>query len=162
VAVTRRTRLGVVAVSAVLTAGLTGCGVVSPDMTAQDYAPGDGSMIVVDDVRALNLMIVTDGEGESGILLGAVANRGFTDQTLAVEFNGQELFADTVSAETTHLFEDGEPVIIPNVPAAPGSMVDMALTVVGAGSQVEPVPVMDGSLPAYAEVLEQHAEALSQ
>lgn len=158
---TRRTRLGVIAVGAILTAGLTGCGVVSPDMTAEDYAPGDGSMIIVDDVRGLNLMIVTEAEGENGILLGAVANRGFSDQTVSIELGGDELFTGTISAESTHLLEDGEPVVVSNVPAAPGAMIDMVLTVEGAGSQTESVPVVDGTLPAYADVLEEHADALN-
>src|SRR5690625_3260718 len=80
VAVTRRTRLSVVAASALLTAGLSGCGVVSPDMTAEDYAPGDGTMIMIDDVRGLSLMIVTEAERDQGTPPGAVANRGFRDQ----------------------------------------------------------------------------------
>lgn len=161
-AATRRTRLGIVAVSAILSAGLAGCGVVTPDMTAKDYAPGDGTMIIIDDVRALNLMIVTEAEGEKGILLGAVANRGFTDQTASLTLDGAELFSQTVSAESTHLLEDGEPIVVPSVPAAPGAVVDVTLSVDGAGSQVEPVPVVDGSLPAYAKVLEQHASLLDQ
>lgn len=161
-AVTRRTRLSVVAASALLTAGLSGCGVVSPDLTAEDYAPGDGTMIVVDGVRGLNLMIVTEAEGEQGILLGAVTNRGFSDQTVSLNLGGDELFAGTLDAESTQLLEAGEPIIVQNVPAAPGAMVDMSLAVSGAGSQVEPVPVVDGTLPAYAKVLEEHAAALSQ
>lgn len=157
----RRTRLGIVAVSAVLTAGLTGCGVVSPDMTAEDYSAGDGTMIIIDQVRALNLMIVTEDQGDSGILLGAVTNRGFTDETVAVSLDGDDLFSGPISAETTHLLEGDSPIVVPSVPAAPGAMVEMTLSVSGAGSQTEPVPVVDGSLPAYAEVLEQHAAALN-
>src|SRR5690625_6156676 len=78
-------------------------------MTAEDYAPGDGTMIVIDDVRGLNLMIVTEAEGDQGILLGAVANRGFSDQSVSLSLGGDELFAGTLDAESTHLLEEGEP-----------------------------------------------------
>jgi len=160
VAVSRRSRLSVLALSATLTAGLAGCSVVSPIMTAEDYEAGDGTMIVIDRVRALNLMIVTEAEGESGILLGAVSNRDNTDHTVAISLDGIDVFSDTVTAETTFLLEEGEPVIVDSVPGAPGSMVDVAFSVSGAGSQTESVPVVDGTLPGYAEVLEEHADAL--
>lgn len=153
-AATRRTRFGVLAVSAILTAGLTGCGVVSPIMTAEDYPAGDGSMIIVDDVRGLNLMIATEGEGENGVLLGAVANRGSDDHAVAIALGEVELFSADIPADTTYLFEQGDPILIDEVPAAPGAMVDMGLSVSGAGTQVESVPVVDGTLPAYAEALE--------
>src|SRR5690625_494048 len=87
---------------------------------------------------------------------------GFSDQSVSLSLGGDELFAGTLDAESTHLLEEGEPIIVQNVPAAPGAMVDMSLAVSGAGSQVEPVPVVDGTLPAYAKVLEEHAAALSQ
>src|SRR5690625_3478479 len=85
-------------------------------MTAEDYAPGDGTMIMIDDVHDLNLMIVTEAEGDQGILLGAVANRGFSDQSVSLSLGGDELFAGTLDAESTHLLEEGEPIIVQNVP----------------------------------------------
>jgi len=161
VAVTRRTRLGIAVASTILAAGLTGCGVVSPDMTAVDYEPGDGTMIIVEDVRALNLMIVSEGEGQNGVLIGAVANRGTSDQDVSITLGEQELYAGSVNAKATELLETDDPIIVSNVPAQPGAMVDMSLSVSGAGTQSESVPVVDGTLPAYAEVLEKYGAELA-
>lgn len=151
-AVARRKRIAALSVSAVLAAGLSACGVVSPDMTAVDYPPSDGSMLILDDVRALNVAILTLEDVDKGLVIGSVVNRGEEEQEVQLAIDGQEVFTGNVAPHESISLEDPQ-AVIDTVPAEPGSKTDAQLSVKGAGTQTEPVPVLDDTLPEYAEII---------
>ncbi len=128
----------------------------SPTTTVLPYAPSDGARVnLTDNVRGLNLLVASAGEGMPGTILGALAN----DSSEPVEFElaaeGTEPLVVTVPAgETVFLgsgAEDGESIeaLIDEVATVPGG--DLEATLSGAGAEEEfPLPVFDGTLPEYA------------
>lgn len=77
----------VVATVAAVTAGLLlgGCSFTSRDLTLEPYAPSDGLQADLGDVLVRNVLVVSEGDGEPGVLSATLANRGDEDRTLLVQ-----------------------------------------------------------------------------
>jgi hypothetical protein len=77
----------VVATAVVVSAGLLlgGCSFTSRDLTLEPYAPSDGLQADLGDVLVRNVLVVSEGDGEPGVLSATLANRGDEDRTLLVE-----------------------------------------------------------------------------
>lgn len=139
---------------------LAGC---SPIQTQRAYAPGDGVRAEVgEQVRAENLMVVTEAEGEPGVLLGALTNVGdaATDVTLAVGGASETIALEagqTVLLSSPDATERASlgivDVVIDAVPAPPGALTDVELATPESGSVTVAVPVLDGTLSQYADLL---------
>ncbi len=161
-------------VAAALASGLllAGCSATNPIETSKPYDPSDGIGAALGDVRASNLMIVSEGVGKPGVLLGAFTNDGDEDVTLTIAFGGvdaaegAEPSADPASidlpaGETVLLTstENGdlkvvtERVAVTATPAAPGDLAAIAVSSDVSGGTTLRVPVLDGTLPDYASVL---------
>lgn len=153
-------------VAAALAAGLllTGCSATNPIETSKDYDASDGVGVTIGELRALNLLVLTEGAGEPGVLHGAVVNDGAEDVTLTITIGGAGVTegADAATVEVpageTVLLTDAEGadtalVAVAATPAAPGDLVEVALTSDVAGSASLRVPVLDGTLPGYATSL---------
>ncbi|CAM5788849.1 hypothetical protein [Cellulomonas persica] len=162
-------------VAAALASGLllAGCSATNPIETSKPYDPSDGIGATLGDVRASNLMIVSEGVGKPGVLLGAFTNDGDEDVTLTIAFGGvdaaegAEPSADPASidlpaGETVLLSNavDGgdlqvvnERVAVTATPAAPGDLAAIAVSSDVSGGTTLRVPVLDGTLPDYASVL---------
>lgn len=131
----------------------------SPTITTKPYAPSDGVRVnLTDHVRGINLMVVTDGEGEPGALLGALANDSAEDVNFVLTAEGAEPLAlDVPAGQTIYLSAQpaGDQVVdavLDTVATHPGG--DIESTLSGAGVDEDfSLPVMDGSLPEYAAYL---------
>lgn len=134
-------------------ATVTGCSVTAPISTALDYAPSDGVQVDVGEVRGLNLLIVTSGDGEPGVLIGGITNRGYSEQKVTLSVDGKDVAQVDLPAQGTHLFENKDLVHVAAVPAPPGALADVTLGVAGAGQTSVEVPVLDGTLPEYAHLV---------
>jgi len=64
---------------------LSGCSFSSPDTSLQPYAPADGLQTEMGDVLVRNMLVVSEGGGEPGLLVGALVNRGQEDTIVQVE-----------------------------------------------------------------------------
>jgi hypothetical protein len=129
----------------------------SPTITTKPYAASDGVRVdLTDQVRGINLMVVSEGDGEPGAVLGALAN----DSSEAVDFvlaaEGAEPISLNVPAGgTVYLGADQEGDQV--VDAQLGSVAthaggDLDATLSGAGVDEDFfLPVMDGTLPEYAD-----------
>jgi len=150
-----RTRLvALIALGGTLT--LAGCSVASPITTAHPYAPSDGIRVAVtDEVAVENLMILTEGEGQEGHLLGAVVNRSGEDVEVSFSFEGGSGSVPVrVDAGDFVNFTDAG-ITISNVDAAPGATVTTTVSAPTAGDTEVHVPVLDGTIPPYDEFLGQ-------
>jgi hypothetical protein len=150
-----RTRLAaLIALGGTLT--LAGCSVASPITTAQPYAPSDGIRVAVtDDVSVENLMILTEGEGEPGHLLGAVVNRSSEDVEISFSFEGGSASVPVrVDAGDYVNFTDAG-ITTQSVDAAPGSTISTTVSDPTVGDFQAEVPVLDGTIPPYDEFLDQ-------
>ena len=144
--------------AALLLTGATalGVGACSPITTMNSYAPSDGVRgDLGTQLRVENLMILSPAEGAEGVMLGALVNEttSAVDVSLAVEgvSGGQQL---SVPAQDTLLLgPDHEAVTIPAVPVPPGAVVSVQVSTPESGSVALDVPVLDGTLPAYRELV---------
>ena len=128
----------------------------SPIETTRPYSPSDGLRIdLTDDLRGLNLLVVTAAEGQPGTLVGALAN----DSTEDVEFDvtpegGDPVTIPVAAGETVYLgTEDGFDAQIGRVDAAPGGVLPVTVSVTSGEEQSLSLPVLDGTLEEYAHLL---------
>ncbi|MFE5310492.1 hypothetical protein [Isoptericola sp. NPDC056605] len=128
----------------------------SPTITTKPYAPSDGVRVnLTDQVRGINLMIVSEGEGEPGAVLGALANGSAEDVDFVLAAEGAEPISLTVPAGQT-IYLSADQVSDQAVDAQLGTVAthpggDLDATLSGAGTDENFfLPVMDGTLPEYA------------
>lgn len=148
-------RLSATAAVALVGAGLAGCSATNPITTQEPYAASDGVRTVLGELKAENLLILTSGEGEAASLHGALSNDGGDDLTVTFALeDGTEIGSVDVSAGDGVLLggTDGEALLFTS-PDVPGATTDVTVTTATGGSESVPVPVLDGTLPEYAEQL---------
>jgi hypothetical protein len=147
------------AVAAVLT--LSGCSLAASITTNEPYDASDGVGTTVDNVIAQNLILVATAEGEPGVLLGSLTNNGserafvvITDaQTPGGE--GESVTIRLDAGQTVRLgTADGEDLVTMPAPVAPGLFATFRVAVTRGQEESVYVPVVDGTLPEYAAVLE--------
>lgn len=141
------------AVALVAAAVLSGCSATNPITTEMAYAASDGVRATLGDLTAENLLLVAAAADTPGALQGALTNRGDDDLEVELELDGDVALVPVPAGETVLLGgEDGEEVVL-DTPGEPGSTVEMTLTTDAAGSETVPVPVLDGTLPEYADLV---------
>ncbi|GAA4695493.1 hypothetical protein GCM10025781_11560 [Kocuria gwangalliensis] len=141
--------LGAAAAAALLTA--TGCGYVSPQATADEYAPSDGIQADLGDVKVRNLMILAADADSEGRVIGSVVNEGSEPATLSIDADGATAEVE-VPANDTVMLETSEPVMVDRAGAGPGLMVETELEADGQSS-TQSVPVLDHTYPRYASLM---------
>lgn len=128
----------------------------SPITTDEPYAASDGIRAQVGDLEVLNLMIVTEGDGGSGRLLGAASSSsGEPDVlTIAAEDGSIDIPVQLDAGQTVNFSAEDDREDIERVSAAAGTNLLVTLTD-GSGASVEVhVPVLDGTLAEYADVVQ--------
>ena len=145
---------------AALAAGVVGLGLVlsacSPITTDKPYAASDGVRAQAGDMTVENIMIVTEGEGQPGRLLGGATNTGTEagELLLATADGASSLGIPIDSRSTVNFFADGTATFFESVPVAPGSILPMTITDPSGVTTPVSVPVLDGTLEEYREVIE--------
>ena len=134
---------------------LAGCALTANITTSLDYSASDGAAVVVGDVRAQNLLLVTAGEGEPAALTGTLYNDGDAPVSITVTVGST---ADTYAIEPMDSVQVGPGVgaeaFITTAPFAPGLLASATLTVENSAAGTTPVPIVDGTLPEYQTVLD--------
>lgn len=149
----RPARTGVVAASAA--AGVLLLAACAPATTMLPYAPSDGVRVnVTDELRGLNLMVVSEGDGAPGNLLGALSNNTSEDVVFTLAAEGAGTLSLPVAANDTVYLgtEDGVEALLEAVVVEPGADLEASLTAGNVSSDFF-LPVLDGTLPEYAEYL---------
>jgi hypothetical protein len=148
-----------VALSGVGVLALAGCSATNPITTSEAYNVVDGVQAELGDVAARNLLVFTSEEGAAGTMSGAVTNRSREDVEVELAPDGADPVTFDVPAGGTVLLgqDGGEDVELDAVAAAPGAHLTVTLTTGGGGSIDVPVPVFDGTLPEYAEMVPQES-----
>jgi len=152
----RRTRSWTATTVAATALALGGCSAYNPITTAEAYNVVDGVQVELGPaVRANNLLVFTSEEGAVGTMSGALSNTGREGVEVTLGFEGaDEVSIDVPPRGTVLLGADGdEQVDIDSVEAAPGSHLTVTLATAGEGSLEVEVPVFDGTLPEYAEIV---------
>lgn len=151
----------------VLAAALSGCSATN-DITSQSvYSASDGVRATLGDLTAENLLIVAEAADAPGALQGALTNRGDDALTVELSLEGSTERVRVESGATVLLGggpgeggADGdtrEQVVFDTAGGAPGSTVELTLRTDVAGEQTVPAPVLDGTLPEYADLVPEPA-----
>lgn len=157
----------VVGAALALAVALSGCSATN-DITSQSvYSASDGVRATLGDLTAENLLIVAEAADAPGALQGALTNRG--DDTLTVELtlegstervrveSGATVLLGGGAGEGGADGDEREEVVF-DAAGAPGSTVELTLSTEAAGEQTVPVPVLDGTLPEYADLVPEAVE----
>ncbi|WP_217615810.1 hypothetical protein [Cellulomonas sp. GbtcB1] len=150
-----------------LAAALSGCSVTNQITTEVAYSASDGVRATLGDLTAENLLIVAEAADAPGALQGALTNRG--DEALTVELSlegsservrvesGATVLLGGGSGEGGADGDERERVVF-DTAGAPGSTVELTLSTGAAGDETVPVPVLDGTLPEYADLVPEVVE----
>lgn len=134
---------------------LAGCSYVNPITTKENYAASDGTQVQIGDVEGLNLIVVSSGMGEPATLIGALHNSSSEDIEVQVTFDGETATAVTVPAGEDAMMSpmEGDTEVPGTALVQPGLLTEATFVSDVAGAFTVEVPVMDGTLPEYADVL---------
>ena len=149
----RAQRAAAAGVIALAVLGVSSCSAVNEQATVREYSPSDGIVENVGEVELRNSLVVSNGDGEAGRLLGTVVNAspdavdfslalGGTTLTWNIESGDKVVFEDTPAPEVT----------VPNVGVLPGTGL-RADASDGAETVQLNVPVLDGTIESYREYL---------
>lgn len=136
--------------------GATGCTFISPQATTIEYSASDGVNVSDADgpLDVRNAFVVATEDGSVGNFVAAIVNPTEEKATLTITVAGIEPFAVTVPAGgTVSLGADEEPLRIVDLDTLPGATVEIHFrSGDGTGTKTE-VPVLDGTLPYYADLV---------
>jgi hypothetical protein len=149
------------ALGVALVLGTSGCAMLSTQATTIPYSPGDGVNIPDSGpLEVRNALIVSEGDSSEGNMIAAIINSSDETQTLTLEI-GEGADAQTervrVPARTTLSLGnpegDEDPLPIERVPGPAGSTVPVYFQSGDAEGVLYQVPVLDGELDYYEELL---------
>lgn len=154
-------KLAGIALAAGVLFSVAGCSFNPHPESLQSYAPSDGvgTEIVFDkaqrneSVKLRNFVIITDGSSYG--LFGSVINDGVSDQQIVLQLASDRAQSQTidVAAGTTTVFNSENPSTLA-LSGKAGTLVKVYVgTAAGDNWQVLSVPVLDGTLAYYQDVL---------
>lgn len=146
----RRTAATAAAASAALLLG--GCSFWAPNTAVQPYAPSYGVQSELGELLVRNVLVVSEGDGEAGLLAAGLANRGDEDLTVTIEVGGTvdeiDLPADATLLvgepdASTDVAEDVETVrfVVDAVDPIPGDVIEVVVSDGVSGSVTLRAPV---------------------
>lgn len=144
------------ALSVVVLFGATGCTFITPQSTKIEYPASDGVNIPNSDgpLEIRNAFIVATEDGSTGNLIAAIVNPTDKSETLTVEFEGLEPLTVRVGpGKTVSLGADAEPLLVENLDTMPGATIEAYFQSGDAGGQTTELPILDGALPYYADLV---------
>lgn len=153
-----RARVGAAALLvAVIGIGLSGCNFFVDQWTTTPYDPSDGVSTRVGDVRIINALVVSD-TGDDGNFVATAVNTGSNDVELVLQYESRgnkvdvsiELDAD--STTQIGFGPDGQ-LLLDGIYTTPGSLISIYLQYGDEQGRQIQVPVLDGSLPIYSDLL---------
>ncbi|GGH65461.1 hypothetical protein [Rothia aerolata] len=158
-----------VALSAALLTGTTGCTFINtykgdqPTTLMYDASDGVSYTMWVKgqrfDIR--NLMVISEGNGQPGRLLGTVLNLGNEDVDFTLDLGIDGVENPTIHVpvgEEVRFEDDANQLIIPEIPVQPGEILQTT-GVIGDTTEASSLPVLDGTLEEYQPYLPNAAEA---
>ncbi|MGS0563151.1 DNA modification methylase [Microbacterium aurugineum] len=144
------------ALSALVLLGATGCTFITPQSTKIEYPASDGVNISDADgpIDVRNALVIATEDGSIGNFIAAVVNPTEESATLTISVGDGNDFKVTVPAgETKSLGADEEPLRIVGLDTKPGATVEMHFQSGDSTGVKADVPVLDGSLPYYSDLV---------
>ncbi|WP_061961587.1 hypothetical protein [Demequina flava] len=146
-----------IAAASVAAIALAGCSYVNPITTQENYAASDGTQLIVGDVEALNLIVITEALDSPATLIGTLHNGSAEDAVVTVTFDAMTTTDVEVPAgESVKLGpEEGDVEVSGTSTVQPGLVVETVFQDQGAGTYITDVPVLDGTLPEYTHLIDE-------
>jgi hypothetical protein len=146
------------AVSALVVLGTSGCALVSTQATQLQYSASDGVNIPHSgplDVR--NVLVVTE-DGVDGVLVAAIVNTTSEPQTLNIEYGeGSDKTSEKIRVPANGVVSLGtdetDALPLEGIDSAPGTNLPMFFQSGDSEGVLYAVPVLDGSLDYYGDLL---------
>ena len=113
-----------------LMAGLSGCTLFAVQATQIEYAPSDGSQATIGQIKALNVIAISEN-GEDISLLGTIVNRSTEDATVNIQITDSSRKESTETGDVdarSSVFlgtEDGEQLTLHGLDFALGGLIDV-------------------------------------
>ena len=141
---------GIIALSLL---GATGCSAVNDQATTTEYSPSDGIVQNIGDVALRNILVVSDGDGEPGRLIGTVVNESSEPVNFELSVGGSNL-SWNIPAGGKVVYDDAPQaeVLVQSVNVVPGTGI-RAEASTGSETATLNVPVVDGQVPYYKDLL---------
>jgi hypothetical protein len=145
------------AASAALALGIaiggSGCAMITYQATTEKYDPSDGVSADLGSLAIRNMLVVSD-DGREGNMVLSVTNSGTEDATLEIQVAGETVEVDVEAGQTVSPGAgDEEPVLVERLDAEVGGLVPVFLTSDGVEGREISVPVLDGRLPEYEDLV---------
>ncbi|MBP3045166.1 hypothetical protein KKR91_02400 [Arthrobacter jiangjiafuii] len=150
----RAQRAAAAGVIALAVLGVSSCSVVNEQATVREYSPSDGIVENVGDAELRNLLVVSNGGGEAGRLLGTVINTSDASMDFTLDLGGSNL-SWTIASGDKVVFEDVTDVAevtVASVDVLPGTGISADAST-GSETATLNVPVVDGTLEDYRAYL---------
>lgn len=150
------------AISALVLLGATGCTFITPQSTEIKYSASDGINIPDSDgpLEIRNAMIIATEDGSTGNLVAAVVNSTDKAEVLTVDVEGSDSLTIRVGAgDTVSLGANAEPLRIDDLGVKPGATVEVYFQSGDATGATAQIPVLDGTLPYYADLVPEESDA---
>lgn len=101
---------------------MTGCSANAPAIVLDAYSPGDGVGAELGEVAVRNLVVVSEGDGAPGVLIGALVNRADLDVNMLVQAEGGlEQLVLLEAGQVVELGTGGEAVVPQAAGTNPGA-----------------------------------------
>jgi len=136
---------------------LTACSAINPITTGKEYQASDGVDVAIGDTaEGLNLLVLTTAKDAPAVLTGSIHNSGQDEIVVRVSIDGTIATEVTVApSATTQLgTREGQTLVQGASPAAPGALAPVLLGTEELGAITVQVPVMDGTIPPYQEIVD--------
>jgi len=147
------------ALGALVVLGTSGCAMLSTQATQLQYSASDGVNIPDSGpLQVRNVLIVSDEEGVDGVLVAAIVNATSDSHTLNIEYGeGSSKTTESirVPANTTVSLgtEETEALPLEGIDTKPGANLPMFFQSGDDDGVLFDVPVLDGSLDYYGDLL---------
>lgn len=136
--------------------GASGCSMVTYQATTEVYDPSDGVAANLGAIDLRNILLVMEEGADEGNLVFTASNGGDDDAEVTAEpLEGGEAVTLEIGAHEQVVLgdDDNEPLLLTGIDTEPGAMIDLYFTTDGAEGVEVRVPVLDGRLPEYRELV---------
>jgi hypothetical protein len=153
-------KFATVAVASSLLLGTAGCTFMNPIASRIDYAPSDGTQVNLDTVDARNFIYLSDGNGHAA-LFGSLVNRGLESSSVKLQYTDaasketKDAYYTLLPAQKLDFGYNGTSALNFNLGGEPGQTVTVWVSADSKTGKSMNVPVLDGTLAEYAELVKQ-------
>ena len=153
-------KFATVAVTASLLLGTAGCTFMNPIASRIDYAPSDGTQTSLETVDARNFIYLSDGQGHAA-LFGSLVNRALEQTNVKLQYTdaktGQkkDSFYSLLPSQKLDFGYNGTSPLNFVLDGTPGKTVTVWVSAGHETGKAMSVPVLDGTLAEYSELVKQ-------